>query len=409
MECASHRISHATWRLQVFSQIFSSTSSPRILIRPISTSSARRNQAHDEAEAQAPSKSKTPPISDSSIQNPIPLSQRLPQSPVITHSRSGTKKKRKARPQPEDNAELQKNPWAVALASPVRMCAATGTRLPRRLMGVYGLVKRPDTQQSYMLPLDLLKDSLQRHSAEGEDESTTAESDTGAGDGIPRADVSPLIARDQRLAGKPTIHILTLRPLMQALTPYLAAKVGKRPGIAKLIPYRWKYPVGPLNSVDLKDCVWKRDMPEYLLRHMRRDIVKKLIKVSEQLEIDRDIVWKDLDLDGISDITLQTALGGLEPSENEACGAVLVFGPKTKDPNRQSPTSNTILHPRTQSTIPVFDLSAYLSEGDIEMLRGSSSTHFQSEAVFFRPNGGREDTDLILCLWKLQRFLSGNS
>lgn len=316
---------------------------------------------------------------------------------------------RKRRAEPEDISELKKNPWAVALASPVRMCVVTGTRLPRRLMGIYGLVKRPDTEQSYLLPRDLLKDSIQKRWAEGE--SATPESvadvdtDVDAGE-VESENVSPLIARDKKLAQRPTLRIVTLAPLVKAATPYLATRKGRKPGVAKLIPYRWKHPLGPINAEELKNCIWRPDMPEYLLRHMRKDVGKRIMRVSEELETEPDLVWKALDMDEYSGIALQAALGGLDPLENEACGAVLLFGPEAWQATEQSHCTATVLHPRTQTRIPIFDLSTLLSKSELEMLRGTPSSHLQSKALFFRPNGSRESMDLMLYLWKLQRFLA---
>jgi hypothetical protein len=114
MDCANHRLSHATLRLRIFRQIYTSNTGSRFLSRSISTSPAQLSQAHDKASFP------TPPAPSSSTKDYIPLSQSLPQSPVITHPRSGIKKVHKPRSEPEDIAELKKNPWAAALASPVR-------------------------------------------------------------------------------------------------------------------------------------------------------------------------------------------------------------------------------------------------------------------------------------------------
>lgn len=403
MDCANHRLSHATLRLRIFRQIYTSNTGSRFLSRSISTSPAQLSQAHDEASFP------TPPAPSSSTKDYIPLSQSLPQSPVITHPRSGIKKVHKPRSEPEDIAELKKNPWAAALASPVRFCVTTGTRLPRRLMGVYGLIKRPDTNHSYMLPLDLLRDSIQHRPAESnnESESPTPESETSADtDAAPSGNVPPPIPRGRQYS--PSLHMVTLRPLMEAVTPHLSGK-GKRSGVSKLIPYRWKAPVGPLNGNDLRDCVWRPDMADYLLRQMRKDIVKRLVNFSKQLEKDQDIVWKALDIDEYSDSALGAALGGMGPVEHEANGAILLFGPKPEHEAESGPVPTTVFHPRTQTTIPVFDLSVLLSANELETLRASPNSHLESEALFFRPNDGRENTNLMLYLWKLQRYVAENA
>lgn len=267
-------------------------------------------------------------------------------------------------------------------------------------MGEYGLVKRPDTNNNYLLPVDLLRDSIQRRLAESEGDSLTSES--GASPDVnlsPGGNVSPSLS----------LHMVTLRPLMQAVTPQLASRAGKRPGVSKLIPYRWKFPVGPLNSNDLRACVWRTDMPDYLLRQMRKKVFKRILNFGATLEMDRDIVWKSLHIDECSNSALKAALGRMGPLENESCGAILFFGPKPGYENESGAVSTTALNPRTQATIPVFDLSVLLSEKELDALRASSSPHLQKDALFFRPNGGSEDTKLMLFLWKLQRYLAENS
>ncbi|OQE29680.1 hypothetical protein PENSTE_c002G01160 [Penicillium steckii] len=394
MECVAHGVSHATLQIRMFRQILASTHRPRPLNRTNQTTRAHFTKA---------SPSNTPPTSESSDADTSP-SKLLPQSPLITNPRSGINKQRKPRATPEDNAELKKNPWAVALASPVRMCVATGTRLPRRLMGVYGLVKRPNTTQSYLLPLDLIKDSIQKRSVE--DDSLMPESNP---DQPANMNVSPLIARDKKFAQRPVLHMTTLGPLIRAVTPSLATRVGKKPGVAKLIPYRWKYPLGPLNSTDLKDCVWRSDMPEFLLRSMREDIVKRIVSFNAEQDGENDLIWESLDIDKYcSEITIQAALSKLKASNDEACGAVLLFGSKKEQAGGQNDSLKTVFHPRSQTRIPVFDLSVMLSDS-LESLRESQDAHLEhTKALFFRPDGSRESTNLMLYLWKLQRFLAEN-
>jgi hypothetical protein len=57
--------------------------------------------------------------------------------------------------------ELAHNPWAKMLASPIRLCSATGVRLPKDLLVPWGLVKNPVTEEVYFMPTELAElDSL---------------------------------------------------------------------------------------------------------------------------------------------------------------------------------------------------------------------------------------------------------
>lgn len=83
----------------------------------------------------------------------------LPVSPLVqTLERKNTKKSPFKGGEEE---ELAHNPWAKMLASPIRLCSATGVRLPRDLLVPWGLAKNPATEEVYFMPTELAElDSL---------------------------------------------------------------------------------------------------------------------------------------------------------------------------------------------------------------------------------------------------------
>ena len=67
----------------------------------------------------------------------------------------------KSLPKGAEKEALASNPWANMLASPVRLCTATGVRLPKDLLVPWGLVKHPATEKVYFMPTELAElDSL---------------------------------------------------------------------------------------------------------------------------------------------------------------------------------------------------------------------------------------------------------
>jgi hypothetical protein len=56
----------------------------------------------------------------------------------------------------EAKQRLQNNPWAEWLASPVRMCQATGVRLPKKLMVGWNFIRNPEDSQVYLMPEELV-------------------------------------------------------------------------------------------------------------------------------------------------------------------------------------------------------------------------------------------------------------
>lgn len=86
----------------------------------------------------------------SSIKMP---SECLPSSPY-QHVRF-RRRPRKRQATGEAKQRLQDNPWAQWLASPVRRCQATATRLPRDLMVGWNFVRNPKDEQVYLMPEEL--------------------------------------------------------------------------------------------------------------------------------------------------------------------------------------------------------------------------------------------------------------
>ena len=67
----------------------------------------------------------------------------------------------KSLPKGAEKEVLATNPWATMLASPVRLCTATGVRLPKDLLVPWGLVRHPATEKVYFMPTELAElDSL---------------------------------------------------------------------------------------------------------------------------------------------------------------------------------------------------------------------------------------------------------
>ncbi|KAJ5119052.1 hypothetical protein N7476_011405 [Penicillium atrosanguineum] len=376
MECASHRLSLATWRLRTFRQLVATSHQPHIARRSISTS-----PRHEAPETKADTETNIPP------------SQRLPQSPLVTNMRTGPEKQHKRLPNKADLEPLSKNPWAVALASPPRMCILTGARIPRDILGQWGLVKKPNADLNYMLPVGLLQDSLARKST------PVQTSDPDKATGETESSITPV--RNEKLGRTLFLRMVDRLSFLRIITPIFVRSAGKKPAITKMVPYRWKHPHGPITAKEEKNMTWMKDMPEYVLMHMRRDVARKLDAAREKWGLGgEDGVWSALDVQEISDAGIVDALGRLGSIERAECGAVILH-PRGEV---ESGSLDEVVHPQTQKKIPVFDLSKLLGESDLERLRQTEAAHYQQVALFFRP----EDPSSIkamLSLWKLKQFL----
>ncbi|KAJ5886841.1 uncharacterized protein N7473_009515 [Penicillium subrubescens] len=381
MECTRRQFSYATWRLQVFRQLLGPSPAPPSR-RYLSGSQIRADEA--------PSGTTLPP------------SKRLPQSPLVTSPRPGPIKDRKRLPTPDDTFELKKNPWAVALASPVRMCSVTGARIPRDLLGEWGLVRKPDTENSYLLPVDLIKDSLQARKETG---SLVPEKAPYLDPATISAD-TPLTAkaiRNEKPGQQLLLRMLNSLHLLKGLARPLSKNAGKRPAISRLLPFRWKHPLGPITSRVEKSILWRPDMADHVLLQRRTDVVKKLEKARwryARMDIPGG-VWSVLDIQESSTTALADALERLGSFDRMASGAVLLLAPS----GNGGSWPETVFNPSTQSQVPVFDLTTLLSESDLAKLRDAEAPHFRNAALFFRPDN-HLGVETILALWKLQRFMT---
>ena len=342
-------------------------------------------------------------LADKAPIDELPASKRLPQSPLITHPRPDLTQSRKSRPTHADKSELEKNPWAVALASPVRMCTVTGARIPRDLLGEWGLVRKPDTENHYLLPVGLMKDAL-RTRPKTETVNPEEISDSHAQESITEDSMTPKSIRNEKPGQQLLLRMMNSMPLLQRLSKPLSRNSGKRPAIGKILPFRWKHPFGPITSRVEKQLLWRPDMVDYVLEQRRKGVVENLEKAQRRhARLDQpNGAWTVLQLRDTSVDALSDALSQLGALDRMAAGVVLLLSPTRGIP--RSP--ETVYNPTTQSEIPVFDLSVLLAASDLAKLRKTEAQHFHQDALFFRPDN-RLGVDTVLSLWSLQRYMAG--
>lgn len=312
-------------------------------------------------------------------------------------SRIGTReRRRKPQPTEDDKNRLKHNPWARLLASPVRMCSATGARIPRDILLEYGLVQHPTTKGLWLTPTELLRDELRKCS-----EKTSS--------------------RRQF----PNFRITSGLRLLEAVS-----QTKRKVLMNKLIPYLWKASFGgQLTRADEQNAVWRKDMATYVLRNIRDEVVKALTKKNPDTEYD---AWLILDVQNIGIDELEQALHKIKDLENVHCGAVLIL--KTVDEETEMPTQRESSFKHSQAApyfkpvnklddfvsdlatldfvrlsgdgtkVPVFNLANLLSKENLERIRGHDEL-FRKPAIFFRP-GKDFAPDPILWLWKLKCFHS---
>lgn len=360
MECLQGRIAHVSWRRRVL----------RCLLE---LAADANGSAYRGISTSRPEQSKAPTSTDSTTATTRP-SDSLPRSPLAAQQKF--EKKRKLQPKAADLHDLRRNPWAMALASPVRMCAITRTRLPRDFLGGWGLIQRPDDMEKlWLMPVELLKDELKASS-------TSTSTST------------PL--------NYLKLRILNNLPMLRKLTtPLSRATGGKRSAVARIIPQRWKPPFGPMSMQDERRMAWRHDMPSFVLEHMRKETMKRLKAACSSHDAETDAresrVWTVVDLGSAQQ--LEEALGRIVGVRGIQHGALLVMDVQSTSTN----LPEYVTLPQTQSRVPLLDLTVLLSKSNLEDLK-TLDRRFQSAALFIRPDDSLA-ADALLHLWKIQGLI----
>jgi hypothetical protein len=213
-------------------------------------------------------------------------------------------------------------------------------------------------------------------------------------------------ARNKHTGRQLVLRITELLPLIRCITEPLSKKSAKKPPVARLLPFRWKHPQGPVTTSEEKKLLWLGNSPEILLQGMRRDVCKKLgVALAKYKRVGTpNGVWKALDLPEYSDAGLADGLGQLEMFDRIQSGGVLLLGSDSPVGGSQANISlDSVTLSQTGSNVPVFDLSALLSVSDLQALR-EAHEQFKHSALFFRPDD-KMGIDAMVSLWKIKRLL----
>ncbi|KAI5924402.1 hypothetical protein F4810DRAFT_141773 [Camillea tinctor] len=326
--------------------------------------------------------------------------RKLPLSPVMDPSYWEAKQrhhKQKAdprRPRTEMERMVSRNPFAKALATSIRLCTASKTRLPRFFLQEFKLLSHPETQQPWWVPRSLAPGQPPPHLARDEN-STKNKLGTKEYNPSWDEDSSPAAGqpdKGDKLIYAPAGHVLARKDLIHSFT---VKKSGFDNHNKKIY--------GPLTSPYKnlqKKAIWREDMDEFMLDLMRDDIcsfIHHLAKVSFYMGVDRvserHIVpftnWDDLN------VSIQ--------------GAVLWFGDngEATDPDsaRQQPgplATYDVKNGAIQETILVHNMPLLLGAELAEKLK-TESIGLNEGTMFYL--AGTNTTRLQYKLWRLQGYL----
>jgi hypothetical protein len=268
---------------------------------------------------------------------------------------------------------LERNPWALALATPMRRCPGTSTCLPKFFLQDFNIVLHPETEQPWFVPTSLV--APQQGQQQGT-ESTPQEVKTTSKPGPLKKPAGPtayMIARQDYLAQQTQngeLHRMEYKKLMM---------LHHNSDRIKPIANR---------------AIWREDMESLVLRLMRRRVLEDLIYLST------------LSADTTRDpyvVRCQTWDDVKDDKYRGQRGCVLWLGPEGEDGGPGPRATMDIPGVKYGRKIAVHNLWRLLGEEGVEKLRESVEL-FREGEVFLVLR--KRTVEMQMKLWKLQGFLA---
>ncbi|GAB0134691.1 hypothetical protein EsDP_00003052 [Epichloe bromicola] len=293
----------------------------------------------------------------------------LPISPLFDvdwmKARRRQRKSDAGKPSGRFRRKLANNPYAQALATPIRRCPNTNTSLPRYFLQDFELVKHPSEDTLWWAPGPLAFEGLQP-----ENPSSVSSSRTSTGS--PPRKTSPI-----------TVYTLSRKSVLDKIggpnKKYAALLSAVRTGMA----------VGP----SVRTAVWRHDMGDALLNMMRRHATDALIAKStgEGHQTDPDI----------------------QPSRWEEVGHVKLRGCALWLPGKDEPSTHiatmNVDNAKYGQTIAVHKLNWLLGEPEVQRLKSESRMFRDHNVLVLRQEKNTPTMRLHLLLWRLQGYLAQSS
>ncbi|KAK0652926.1 hypothetical protein B0T16DRAFT_320573 [Cercophora newfieldiana] len=298
----------------------------------------------------------------------------LPLSPLMDPEFHEQRSRFTKRKQPEKpylqkskfRKQLERNPYAQALATPPRWCSVTKTVHPRFFLQRFQLVAHPETGDPWWVAQGFEK----------------------------KSDTSP--PPTQKPTG-PSAYILSNGELLESLTTMRSPLAGKHKGMMRQTLRHMSPTMQFLNR-----AIWRDDMGPFLLEILRRRVVDELLYFADKVEnADRRYLIK-------CDTWEQA-------KQYNHRGCLLYFGEAlTTEPTTTpgpEPLTTTALPRLSALTIENVKLNGKLAVHNMQDLLSEPHLHrLKTESTLFRDGSlfllGRKPTiDLQLLLWKLQGYL----
>ncbi|KAK0636365.1 hypothetical protein B0T17DRAFT_518936 [Bombardia bombarda] len=321
---------------------------------------------------------------------------------------------------------IRRNPYARALASPVRKCSATSTCVPRDLLQGFNLVTHPETERPWFVPKGLEKfEPPVRNDGDG-DAALDEAPDLADNQEVPEVDEEPPALPTHQPKAPQHIHVVKTGPTGYFIPSQklLASFDNQRSiydgGNKRLLRHNHSKSLIPT----LNTAVWREDMDTRILELMRRRVVDHLLFIANLRSRDttdgdnfaRHVVSLD-SWDAVSAYKHRGCLiflghcTGADYIDGEGGAAAAAGAPSTSGPaemlnappaTRQA-IVNVVDNGQFNKKVPAYDLRLLLGEEHLDRLR-RECPHLRRSSLFLLC--GRRTNPLQMRLWRLDGYMS---
>jgi hypothetical protein len=365
--------------------------------------------------------------------SPNPYKRReLPLSPFMNPEIIAAREKHKMPKLPPSKnptlfqQQLAKNPYARALATPIRQCLVTDTRLPTYFLQDFEVMGHPQTREPWWVPTSLRKGRQDKEGIFSAVQAGSVISDQDSKLGAQKSDAemdrastnapSPITPKTQEstpLSLGPGAYTLSRQALLTAMK---SPKSGWH-----MAPWKDFTTGGTRNSAiarKVRDhASWRTDMDDFVLELMRRRVVEGLVYLVQRKRgyVAGCVDWVDAKWSGRQQgVILWTGKNGCEEGElpgpdpavdGKAKVALDEDGSPSSYPGHDDPPGFAALTigKKTPHMVPVHNLQVLLGLGHLEKLKEQCSI-FRRELLIVRDKN--LTVDLQMKLWKLQGYLA---
>ncbi len=319
----------------------------------------------------------------------------LPMSPLMDPTFLAARQEHKGRKLPPTKEptgfqqQLAKNPYALALGTPVRRCAITNVRLPAYFLQDFMVMKEPETGSPWYIPVSLANEHLPATKLAAENP------EVGSGAATEREKTQPF-----KVGYK--IYTLNTKTVLQAIqdpTSGYSHSQKKKKGKTEFVPSNF-IPVKMRGIKAAMDAYgkarWRPDMEDFIPELMSRRVISSLVHLKE-LKRGYLVGCRDWD-DAFKKPQAAAYLWMGKKGDNELEGphefATLDVG--TQGYNEVGSQLGRMKH-----KVPVYNMRTILGENKLSQLR----KHFpDSKVVVLKHKNATVRPQSML--WKMQGYIA---